>query len=249
MEPSLLLFDFDQVYRAQNFYRNEAFRWVRVDSAAGTRGYCDFPAQKLLRGRLKGLNGRALAFLGSGNYHYVSFFFAEKIRSDFALVLFDHHSDMQRPAFGGLLSCGSWLRYAAERLPRLRQMVLVGAGSPAAGGPPGRKDLAVFSARLVSGSENWYERLGESLRYPVYLSVDKDVFCEEEARTNWDQGILRMKQFERAFRTVARTQKIIGMDVCGEFPEIYGSPFEFQAASRINSRANRRLLELWKQIS
>ena len=40
--------------------------------------------------------------------------------------MFDNHTDMQPPAFGGLLSCGGWVAEAIEELPLLREVILAG---------------------------------------------------------------------------------------------------------------------------
>lgn len=247
METTVLLLDFDGVYRAQDFYRGEKCRWIHADAMTGVSGYCDSCAQKLLRQRLEPMEQPALSFLGSGNYHYITLFLTEKIREDFALVLFDHHNDMQKPAFGRLLSCGNWLRRAAERLVHLKQIVLVGTDKPEADNWPNIKKIMACPGRTV-GTKNWCARLGKAIRYPVYLSVDKDVFSKEVARTNWDQGTMRMQQFSEAFWAVSERQPIIGMDICGEFPALYGEPLGFQAVNRKNDRANRKLLELWKGL-
>ena len=51
--------------------------------------------------------GRAqegIHFLDSGNYHYVSKIWMEKIEEEFELLVLDHHTDMQPPMFGDILS-------------------------------------------------------------------------------------------------------------------------------------------------
>ena len=50
----------------------------------------------------------------------------EKIDIPFRLILFDNHTDMQPPAFGGLLSCGGWAAEALEKLPHLQEVILIG---------------------------------------------------------------------------------------------------------------------------
>ena len=50
----------------------------------------------------------------------------EKIDMPFRLILFDNHTDMQPPAFGGLLSCGGWAAEALEKLPHLQEVILIG---------------------------------------------------------------------------------------------------------------------------
>ena len=30
----------------------------------------------------------------------------------------------------------------------------------------------------------------------MYVSIDKDVLCQEDARTNWDQGDMKLEELE-----------------------------------------------------
>lgn len=48
------------------------------------------------------------------------------VKEPFELLVFDHHTDMQRPAFGGILSCGGWIREALETNENLKHVILVG---------------------------------------------------------------------------------------------------------------------------
>lgn len=248
MEDIVWLFDFDGVLRGQDFYRGRAHRWIPTGDIPGVHGYCGPAAGRLLQERVAGVQEPTLCFLGSGNHHYAALFLARKLREDFTLVLFDRHSDLFPPAFGSLLSCGNWVREAA-RLRFLRQIVLAGVAEPEripAACVPAGKGLTVFSAETVAGGADWAESLGEAVRYPAYVSVDKDVFAGDVAFTNWGQGRLRMDGFARALRAVAARQRLLGMDVCGEFPGIYGDPCVGEAANRRNDAANRALLELWE---
>lgn len=247
MESTLLLLDFDGVYRTQDFYRQEKCRWISKDHMTGVCAYCDTQAQNQLRKRIQNINQPVLAFLGSGNYHYIALFLMEKIREDFALVLFDHHSDMQCPAFGSLLSCGNWLRQAEEQLPHLKQVVLVGVDDSKWTELPNSNPVTLFPRTVISEKTDWLWELEQGIPYPVYFSVDKDVFSKSVAWTNWDQGVLDLHQFSKAFCAVAEGHKVVGMDVCGEFPAMYGNLFVSNAANRKNNQANRKLLELWKR--
>ena len=65
-------------------------------------------------------------FLDSGNYHYLTKLWLELVKEPFELLVFDHHTDMQRPAFGGILSCGGWIREALETNENLKHVILVG---------------------------------------------------------------------------------------------------------------------------
>ena len=37
---------------------------------------------------------KGITFIGSGNYHYVSYFIIRRNKQAFTLILFDHHTDM-----------------------------------------------------------------------------------------------------------------------------------------------------------
>ena len=56
----------------------------------------------------------------------MSLLWLKKVHTPFRLLVFDNHTDMQPPAFGGLLSCGGWAAEALKALPFLQELVLVG---------------------------------------------------------------------------------------------------------------------------
>ena len=64
-------------------------------------------------------------FIDSGNFHYVSEFYLERLTEEFVLVVFDHHSDMLKPLFGDILSCGSWILNAMEHNKYLKKVILI----------------------------------------------------------------------------------------------------------------------------
>ena len=83
----------------------------------GSRLYCSEDTAERIRKEVSRLPLEAVHLLGTGDWHYVSLFWLERINSPFTLVLYDNHPDDQPCAFGeNLLSCGSWVR-EARRLP------------------------------------------------------------------------------------------------------------------------------------
>lgn len=83
----------------------------------GTNCYCSEESAARIRQAISGLPLSAVHMIGTGDYHYISLFWLERIREPFSLVLFDNHPDDQPSAFSpDTLSCGSWVA-EARKLP------------------------------------------------------------------------------------------------------------------------------------
>ncbi|MDY3783347.1 MAG: hypothetical protein SOZ66_03735 [Candidatus Cryptobacteroides sp.] len=102
-----------------------------------SRLYCSAEACQKLRSRLSTVPLHALHWIDSGDFHYLSVFFLERIEEPFELLLFDHHPDDQPLAFESedMLSCGSWVGYCRRSLPLMKSQCSLGPGS--AGTAPG----------------------------------------------------------------------------------------------------------------
>ncbi|SKC47397.1 hypothetical protein SAMN06298214_0771 [Bacteroidales bacterium WCE2004] len=187
----------------------------------GTNCYCSEDSARAIRERIAGLPLHAVHAIGTGDYHYISLFWLERIGEPFQLVLFDHHPDDQPGAFdGGLLSCGSWVR-EARRLPMLR------------------------ADRWIRDAED-FPALAELPDLPVYLSIDLDVLSEEYARTDWDQGRMTLEELKGALRAVIGARRIIGVDLCGgNTPEKGASPDDLA----LNAVTGEALSDLFRDLS
>ena len=100
---------------------------INVDFSGleGTNCYCSAESAAVIRQKIAGLPAAAFHCIGTGDYHYQTLFWLEKLQEPFCLVLFDNHPDDQDGAFGGeLLSCGGWVA-AARRLPCCRADVWI----------------------------------------------------------------------------------------------------------------------------
>ena len=93
---------------------------------SGTNGFCDDAAADEIRRRIANFPARGLHFLDNGNYHYLTRFWCEKITEDFVLVVYDHHVDLRKPVFPGLMSCGSWIRDVLLRNSHCRAVLIIG---------------------------------------------------------------------------------------------------------------------------
>ena len=250
MKDKVVLFDFDGVYKTQDFYRDHYHQWISTDDLTGTNSYCDICAQRCLKEKLKDIVEPKLTFIGSGNYHYVSLFLTEKIREDFTLVLFDNHSDAKVPMFEELLSGGGWVRTALLTEPHLKQIILVGINEHSIStiDRDVRDDIMTFPYSIICEKDHWHISLAKAIKYPVYISVDKDVFSKNIVATNWDQGDMTMNDFLKAFEAIANVAKIIGMDVCGEYSMDYRMPNLFEEANLKNNVINKELMKLGNEV-
>jgi hypothetical protein len=180
-------------------------------------------------------------FFGSGDFHHLSWPLIERLSAQgpFQVVVLDNHPDNMRFPFG--VHCGSWVRRVAA-LGCVSHVQVVGITSSDIGRahawenyltPLLRGRLSYWSIGVDVG---WAHALGlgrrfrrfadadamveafvaEQRRSPqrTYLSIDKDVFAEEVAHTNWDQGQLHLVHAIALIESLGAG--IVGSDINGE---------------------------------
>ena len=157
----------------------------------------------------------------------------------FQVVVLDNHPDNMRFPFG--VHCGSWVRRVAS-LPMVSHVHVLGITSADIGvGHAWENHLApLLRGRLtywhIGVDTRWARRLGLAKAFrgfdspqalvdafverqrtqegPTYLSIDKDAFAPEVARTNWDQGRL---QLSHALALIDSLRGgLVGSDINGE---------------------------------
>jgi hypothetical protein len=229
-----------------------------------------------------------LTFYGSGDFHHVSLALVRRMATPFNLLVIDKHPDWMCGI--PFLHCGTWVRHAARlRLLRRVYHVGGDLDFDNAWrwlAPTDdlrRGKIAVFPAvrrftrgpwrrirnvSLRDGGPVTQERVAELLRpfapalarWPLYVSLDKDVMTADDAVVNWDSGHLRLTEVTgvlAAFVEAARGN-VIGVDVPGDWsPVRLGGPLrrllhwtEHPAlavdpaeASRTNERTNLVLFQ------
>lgn len=242
--------NFSGIYKNQNFYKNyaeEEISWTELSDLSGCNCYCDAEASDRIRKEIQAFTGKGLHFIDSGNYHYMTRLWLEKLQIPFRLLVFDNHTDMQPPAFGGLLSCGGWIAASLEELPLLQEVILVGPDEEAyTQVEPDLQQKVLFLSReklstmTAEEKEEFFNNLSEDL--PLYVSVDKDVLCKGDASTTWSQGDMHLSELMSFLELVLERQNILGMDVCGE------CDMDSCSEDFLNDHANEAILRLWEKM-
>lgn len=246
----IVITNFSGIYKNQNFYKNyaeEEIFWTELSDLSGCNCYCDAEASDRIRKEIQAFTGKGLHFIDSGNYHYMTRLWLEKLQIPFRLLVIDNHTDMQPPAFGGLLSCGGWIAASLEELPLLQEVILVGPDEEAyTQVEPDLQQKVLFLSReklsTMTAEEKvgFFNNLSEDL--PLYVSVDKDVLCKGDASTTWSQGDMHLSELMSFLELVLERQNILGMDVCGE------CDMDSCSEDFLNDHANEAILRLWEKM-
>lgn len=245
-----VIMNFSGIYKNQSFYKDHAEKeifWTELSDLSGCNCYCDAEAADRICEEIQNYTGNGIHFIDSGNYHYMTRLWLEKQQVPFRLLIFDNHTDMQPPAFGGLLSCGGWIAASLEELPLLHEVILVGPDEEAyVQVEPELQQKVCFLSReklsmmTAEEKEDFFKNLDADL--PLYISVDKDVLCKEDASTTWSQGDMHLSELMSFLEVVLELQNVVGMDVCGEGDQDSGSE-DF-----LNDHANEAILRLWEKM-
>ena len=263
-ESGILLMNLSGAYEEQDFWREERSTWVRLEDLSGTNCYCDEPAIRAIREKIGEFTLSGIHFIDSGNYHYMTRLWLTRMDQPFCLLVYDNHTDMQPPAFGGILSCGGWIAAALEELENLKYVILVGPDEAAYEQvDENLKDRVIFLSReklqvMNDEERNWFlrETVSEVCNWrkseglqedaekflPLYISVDKDVLCTEDAQTTWSQGDMHLSELMSFLELVLERQNILGMDVCGE------CDMDSCSEDFLNDHANEAILRLWEKM-
>ena len=195
---------------------------------------------QLLHQALPSRHGTLL--IGSGDFHHLSYPLLRHLprQAPYQLVVLDNHPDNMRYPFG--IHCGSWISWAAA-LPQVSHVHVLGITSGDIGkahawenrlGPLRRGKLTYWCTDVQVEWARWLG-LGERFRrfdspdalvaafvreqqvqpQPTYLSIDKDVFSEDVARTNWDQGRFALEHGLTVIDGL-RAGGLVGSDITGE---------------------------------
>jgi hypothetical protein len=232
----------------------------------------------------------AVTLYGSGDFHHVSLALIRRLPRAVNLLVLDNHPDWMRGVpllhcgtwlyhavrlphvvrvyhVGGDVDFDNGYRWMAP-WPQLRsgKITVIPAYRPYHRGPWARiphTPLRAAPAQLLTQLrlEELLEPFrGELAARPLYVSVDKDVFVEEDAIVNWDSGHLRLEEGAMVLESFLRAAggELAGADIVGdwspvqvrgwlrwflhrtEHPPLLVRP---EVATARNEAANLRLLE------
>ena len=188
---------------------------IDLKGLEGTNCYCSPEAAEVIRRRLADVPLSTACWIDTGDYHYISYFRGCQIAEPFELVLLDNHSDDFD--LSESLSCGNWVT-ALRRDSKMADQ----AGHDHEGhSRPDRESL------------------------PVFLSIDLDILAPSEFRTNWDQGTMSFDELLRTVRELARTRRIVAVDICGGLTESKGA---MTCELDLNRNQRERLLNLLDEL-
>ncbi|MCR4589061.1 MAG: arginase family protein [Lachnospiraceae bacterium] len=257
MNQKIVICNMSGIYDQQDFYRNTPHSFQDLRSIRGINGYCEDTAAEELKKSLKNNINNTLYFIDNGNFHYISKLRCDLLEEDFDLVVLDHHSDMEEPAFGTILSCGSWILFTLRENVHLRRILLIG---------PDAEQLRILEPLLereVSAGERLTVLSEEDIKSGAYkakldrwirekapdsrlfISVDKDVLGKDVVDTNWDQGSMSLEQMEEILKEFSGLP-VIGADVCGEAAS--GDPSLNAETVEKSSRVNERLIAIFSGL-
>ena len=244
MKGSVSILNFDDVYKNQKFFKKINYEWIELSDIKSTNRYCGPESLEILNKRLAKRKNQGISFIGSGNYHYISYLFISEFQMPFTLILFDHHTDMIKPIFDSLISCGSWVLEALEELPMLERVIMIGVNQDLIETIPSNLNERV----CFYGEDYALEEEDIVSKIPtnnVYISIDKDVLAKSETLVNWDQGSMELKQLIKLVKYIDIHKNVCGADICGEYSIAPPESFlhKSQKAVLMNDRANRIILK------
>ena len=272
--------DFTGVYSEQAFMQelraaaetSKDIRWLDCTKIVGTDCYCDDDAIKEINdlidnaecdigNRDNSTSAPDIHFFDNGNFHYMSKLWTDRIQEPFTLIVFDHHPDMQPPRFGGILSCGGWVKEVLDNNKFIQNAIIIGV-----------KDELVETVReelSQSGEASILEKVtfikeselsvlstldccefASVLSPNLYISIDKDALSPTYAATNWDQGSLTLNALKESITFLAAGRKILGIDICGERAHDFegNEHHSVQEADVLNNSLNRELVEFLQKL-
>ncbi|MCH4566260.1 arginase family protein [Bacillus sp. ES1-5] len=241
----LTFLNFDDTYLLQNKLHSYSHEDIDFSHLEHANLYCETPSLKRIKRELYRRKQRGITFIGSGNYHYVSYLLLKEIDEPFSLILFDHHTDMNLKEENEhtLISCGSWVSFALQNNPKLKKVIIIGPSSLTIHSND-YSCVEVFPID-ISNDVSAHTILSHIHTETIYVSIDKDVLDSKVTITNWDQGHMKLSTLLKCIHSLIGNKDVYGIDICGELP-VYPSQLflaKYTNAIKKNEKANLQILK------
>lgn len=223
----LFIIHFDDIYLYQTRLRGLCNE-IDLRDIRGTRYLCPIERLEELDTKIPYL-GNPVVFMGSGDFHYITYLFLRRIKDLFNLILIDKHLDIKK-TFDGFISCGSWINDALK-LKNLKGILYIGPEKI-----QDRDRIQKLDDRL------WQLKSLIREGYPIYISIDKDILDPSFLKTNWDQGDFTVTYLLETLSNIPKDM-IIGTDICGE-PKPNPFAIEVKKSEEINLKILNTLTTL-----
>lgn len=193
-----------------------------------------------------------LTFYGSGDFHHVSLALVRRIQQPFNLLVLDNHPDWMRGIplmhcgswlhhaaqlpqvqnifhVGGDVDFDNGFRWLAP-WSLLRSGKIKVFPSVRTYQRGNWRDVPHAPVRPEPDEPTDADRLAELLaphqfqlrRWPLYISLDKDVMVESDAVVNWDSGKLTLPEVSQVLQAFTQTAhgRLAGVDVVGDWSPV-----------------------------
>ncbi|PFV76359.1 arginase [Bacillus sp. AFS059628] len=240
----LTFLNFDDTYLLQNILHSYSHEDIDFSYLEHANLYCEPPSLMRIKQELNRRKQKGVTFIGSGNYHYVSYLLLKEIVEPFTLILFDHHTDMnlKEEKEHTLISCGSWVSFALQNNPKLKKVIMIGPSSLTIHS----NDYSCVEVFPIDTSNevSTHTILSHIHTSTIYVSIDKDVLDSKVTITNWDQGQMKLSTLLKCIHSLIKNKNVYGIDICGELP-VYPSQLflaKYKNAIKKNEKANLQIL-------
>ena len=222
---------------------------IRIACSWGTYRRFEWACHK---GLGTNLDAPALTLYGSGDFHHVTLALLRRLRGPFNLLVLDKHPDWMRGVpvlhcgtwlyhalklpnlqrvlhLGGELDFDNLFRWLAPwqslRSGRIMTFPAVRrfkrgkwrqvSNEPLREHPQQRLGVERLEAILADAR-------GDLARYPLYISLDKDVMNQCDAVVNWDSGYLELSEVQLILNWLiaACGGNLAGMDILGDWSPV-----------------------------
>ncbi len=251
LNEGITIINFDETYLVQDELQHYKHANLDFQQLEHVNLFCEEDSIHTLQKRIKNRQQKGITFIGSGNYHYISYLLLKEMTKPFTLVLFDNHPDLGtgNGPDKKMLSCGSWVYHALKKIPLLKQVVIIGPTVILA-------NQSAYPRTVIFPFDGVHQYSLKTILSAiptknVYISIDKDVLSTTDVLTNWDQGMMDIATLTSFLEYILKNKQAEGVDICGEErvnPAQILQP-EFQNMIHKNEHANVQILETCLKMS